>query len=376
MDYVCLGLGILIGCFLGGIAVFAFCGRKTEGNGKIELAVLQTQVQEQKKHAKEMQERMHETFAAISQQAIDQNSKGFLQLAETKFAPFKELLSKTQTSVQDLENKRVKAYAELATASRQIIDETSKLEHILRRPDHRGKWGEFKLKTTVEHAQMQKHVDFDEQVTTKGGQIFRPDMVIKLPSNGRIVVDSKLPFEHYNLAVEDREHENEHLDNHVKAVELHIKTLADKQYWKHIEGSPDFVVMFVGIESALVAALDKKPEILENALKKNVLLTSPGTLIALLQAAAFGWRQNAMAENVKEIADEGQKLFDRLKVFRDHFAKVGAGLSQANKSYNDAVGSYTTRLETTAKRLTELDSSGGNEIPPIEPIDTQPRTLE
>jgi DNA recombination protein RmuC len=154
---------------------------------------------------------------------------------------------------------------------------------------------------------MQKHVDFDEQVTTTGGQIFRPDMVIKLPSNGKIIVDSKLPFEHYNNAVEDRKHENEHLDQHVKAVELHIKTLADKQYWKHIEGSPDFVVMFVGIESALVAALDKKPEILENALKKKVLLTSPGTLIALLQAAAFGWRQEAMAENVKEIAKVGQQ---------------------------------------------------------------------
>jgi DNA recombination protein RmuC len=323
-----------------------------------------------------MKERMHETFATISQQAIDQNSKSFLHLAETKFAPFKDLLNKTQTSVQDLETKRVKAYTELETASKQIIEETSKLEHILRRPDHRGKWGEFKLKTTVEHAQMQKHVDFDEQVTTTGGQIFRPDMVIKLPSNGKIIVDSKLPFEHYNNAVEDRKHENEHLDQHVKAVELHIKTLADKQYWKHIEGSPDFVVMFVGIESALVAALDKKPEILENALKKKVLLTSPGTLIALLQAAAFGWRQEAMAENVKEIAKVGQQLFDRLLTFRDHLAKVGVGLNQANNSYNDAVGSFTTRLETSAARLAELDSSGGKELQPIEPVDIQPRTLE
>ena len=376
MDYVSLGLGMLIGCFLGGIVVFAFFGRKTEGGEQIEIVRLKTLIEAKEKHDKEMKERMHETFATISQQAIDQNSKSFLHLAETKFAPFKDLLNKTQTSVQDLETKRVKAYAELETASKQIIEETSKLEHILRRPDHRGKWGEFKLKTTVEHAQMQKHVDFDEQVTTTGGQIFRPDMVIKLPSNGKIIVDSKLPFEHYNNAVEDRKHENEHLDQHVKAVELHIKTLADKQYWKHIEGSPDFVVMFVGIESALVAALDKKPEILENALKKKVLLTSPGTLIALLQAAAFGWRQEAMAENVKEIAKVGQQLFDRLLTFRDHLAKVGVGLNQANNSYNDAVGSFTTRLETSAARLAELDSSGGKELQPIEPVDIQPRTLE
>ncbi|MDG1137013.1 MAG: DNA recombination protein RmuC [Phycisphaerales bacterium] len=376
MDYLSLGLGLLIGCFLGGIAVFAFFGRKTEGDGQIEIVRLKAQLEAQEKHAKEMQVRVNETFANISQQIFDQNSNRFLQLAETKFNPFKELLDKTRTSAQDIETKRVQAYTELKTASKQIIEETSKLEHILRRPDHRGKWGEFKLKTTVEHAQMQKHVDFDEQVTTTGGQIFRPDMVIKLPGKGKIIVDSKLPFEHYNKAVEDREHENEHLDQHVKAVELHIKALADKQYWKHIEGSPDFVVMFVGIESALVAALDKKPEILENALKKKVLLTSPGTLIALLQAAAFGWRQEAMAENVKEIAKEGQQLFDRLHKFRDYFAKVGASLNQANKSYNDAVGSYTTRLETSATRLAELDSSGGKEIPPIEPIDTQPRSLE
>jgi len=376
MEYVSLGLGILIGCFLGGFAVFALIGRKTENAGEIEIVRLKTQLEAQEAHAREMQERLNETFAAISQQAIDQNSKSFLQLAETKFAPFRDLLNKTQNSVQALETKRVKAYSELETASKQIIEETSKLEHILRRPDHRGKWGEFKLKTTVEHAQMQRHVDFEEQVTTTGGQVFRPDMVIKLPSNGKIIVDSKLPFDHYNKAVEDRENESVHLDKHVKAVETHIQELAKKQYWKHVEGSPDFVVMFVGIESALVATLDRKPEILENALKKNVLLTSPGTLIALLQAAAFGWRQNAMAENVKEIAEEGQKLFERLRVFRDHFAKVGAGLSQANKSYNEAVGSYENRLEKTASRLAELDSSGGNEIPPIDPIDIQPRTLE
>ena len=148
MDYVSLGLGILIGCFLGGIAVFAFFGRKTEDNEKIELAVLQTQVQEQKKHAKEMQERMHETFAAISQQAIDQNSKGFLQLAETKFAPFKELLSKTQTSVQDLENKRVKAYAEVGSTGGGSSDPAIDL---LGNEGVQGGWGQGSTITDLQY---------------------------------------------------------------------------------------------------------------------------------------------------------------------------------------------------------------------------------
>jgi DNA recombination protein RmuC len=376
MDYVSLGLGIIIGCFLGGIAVFAFFRRKADGDANIDNIRLQTQLEEKEKYLSKMEERLRETFASISQDVVDKNSDRFLQKAKTEFAPIEKLLDDTKKYIRAIEIKRETAYSGLENATKDIIEETSKLDNILRRPDHRGKWGEFKLRTTVEHAQMQRHVDFDEQVTTTGGQVYRPDMVIKLPSNGRIIVDSKLPFAHYNKAVEDREHEQEHLEQHVKAVELHIKTLADKQYWKHIEGSPDFVVMFVGIESALVAALDKKPKILENALKRNVLLTSPGTLVALLQAAAFGWRQNAMAENVKEIAEEGQKLFDRLKIFRDHFAKVGSGLSQANKSYNDAVGSYTNRLQLSANRLTELDSSGGEKIPPIEPIDIEPRSLE
>ena len=141
MDYLNLGLGILIGILLGGVGIFAFFGRNSTGKTDVEVIRLQTQLEEQQKHAAQMQERMNETFAKISQETVDQNSKSFLQLAETKFAPFKELLSRTQASVQDLETKRIKAYTELESATKQIIDETSKLETALRRPDHRGRWG-------------------------------------------------------------------------------------------------------------------------------------------------------------------------------------------------------------------------------------------
>jgi DNA recombination protein RmuC len=386
MDYLSLGFGILIGCFLGGIAVFAFFGRKTEGNVEIEVVRLKTQLEEQEKHFKtqldeqvkhfkEMQERMNEAFAVISQQAIDQNSKSILQLAETRFAPFKELLTKTQASVAELESKRVKAYAELGTVTQRIVEETSKLEMALRRPDHRGRWGEVGLRNVVEFAGMTEKCDFEEQVVTEGEQNYRPDMVVKMPGGGRLVVDSKLPLEHYLNAIEEPEKSGEHLDKHAKALEIHVNALASKAYWEQFEKSPSFVVLFVNVESALVAALERNPDLHNKALSKKVLLTSPATLVALLQAAAFGWRQDSMAKNAEEIAKVGQEMYDRLAIFRDHLAKVGARLHQATESYNEAVGSFTSRLEPGAKRLSELHSTGGKELPPTEPIDIESRNL-
>jgi DNA recombination protein RmuC len=319
---------------------------------------------------------MNEAFAKISQETVDQNSKSFLQLAETKFAPFKELLNKTQQSVQDLETKRVKAYAELEGATKQIIEETTKLETALRRPDHRGRWGEVGLRNVVEFAGMNEQCDFDVQVVTTGEQSLRPDMVVNMPGGGQLVVDSKLPLEHYLNALENPEAAAEHLDKHAKALEVHVNALASKAYWEQFEKSPSFVVMFVNVESALVAALERSPELHSKALAKKVLLTSPATLVALLQAAAFGWRQDSMAKNAEEIAKAGQELYDRLAKFQVHLAKVGNRLHQATESYNSAVGSFTTRLEPGAKRLSELHSTGGKELPVTEPVDIEPRLLE
>ena len=377
MDYVSLGLGIVIGCFLGGIAVFAFFRQKMTGSHDIELVRLQTQLDEKEKHLKEMEERLRETFAAISQEAIKKNSESFLQTAKLQFAPFEKLLEETKTHVRDLELKREKAYTNLETATKDIIEETSKLENALRRPDHRGKWGEVGLRNVVEFAGMTDKCDFEEQVSTSGDQSYRPDMVIKMPGGGRLVVDSKLPLDHYLSALEHPEAERaEHLDNHVKALETHINSLASKAYWEQFDYSPTFVVMFVNVESALVSALERNPDLHNKALSKKVLLTSPTTLIALLQAAAFGWRQDSMAKNAEEIAKAGQELYNRLETFRDHLSKVGSRLHQATESYNSAVGSFTSRLEPGAKRLSELHSTGGKELPPTEPIDIEPREIE
>jgi DNA recombination protein RmuC len=376
MDYVTLGLGILIGCFLGGIAVFAFLGRKTDGDEKIENVRLQAQLEEKERHIQEMQEKLHETFAVISQEAIKKNSESFLQTAKLQFAPFEKLLEETKTHVRDLEIKREKAYANLESATKNIIDETSKLEMALRRPDHRGRWGEVGLRNVVEFAGMTDKCDFEEQFVTEGEQNYRPDMVVKMPGGGRLVVDSKLPLEHYLNAIEEPENAGEHLDKHAKALETHVNALASKAYWEQFDKSPTFVVMFVNVESALVSALERNPDLHNKALAKKVLLTSPATLVALLQAAAFGWRQDSMAKNAEEIAKAGQEMYERLAKFRDHLAKVGNRLHQATESYNSAVGSFTSRLEPGAKRLSELHSTGGKELPPTEPIDIEPRILE
>ena len=204
MDYVTLGLGIVIGGLLAGIGVFAFLSReKTDHGGEMEVVRLKTKLEEQQKHAAELQNRMNETFAKISQEAIQKNSTTFLQTAKLQFAPFEKLLEETKTHVRELELKREKAYTSLESATRNIIEETTKLESALRRPDHRGRWGEVGLRNVVEFAGMTHKCDFEEQVVTDGEKNLRPDMTINMPGGGILVVDSKLPLDSYMLALEE-----------------------------------------------------------------------------------------------------------------------------------------------------------------------------
>ncbi|MBC8200976.1 MAG: DNA recombination protein RmuC [Planctomycetes bacterium] len=378
MDYLSLGMGILIGCFLGGIAVFAFIGRKTGNSSELEIVRLQTQLEEQKKSADAMLERLNETFAKISQETVDKNSSTFLQLAETKFAPLKEQFAKTEKLTRELEAKRIEAYAGLREATKNILDvnrelqhETKNLETALRRPDHRGKWGEVGLRNVVEFAGMAEYCDFTEQTTTQGEQNLRPDMLVKLPGGGQIVVDSKLPLEHYLNAIDEPEKAGEHLIQHLACVTTHIKALSKKEYWNQFEHTPNFVVMFVNVESALVAALERDPELHEKAMKNNVLLTSPATLLALLQATAYGWRQESIAQNAEEIAKAGQELFERLTVFRDRLETVGIKIQQAAGAFNKAQGSFVSRLAPGAKTLSDLHASGGRELKELEKIDQE-----
>jgi DNA recombination protein RmuC len=338
---------------------------------------------EQKKMLDESQQRLAEVFAKISQESLQHNTDTFLKLAGAKFKPFEDLLHQQGEAVKMLEEKRSKAYGSFEELSKQILqsnltlgEQTAKLETVLRRPDHRGKWGEIGLRNIVEIAGMTEHCDFEEQPVADGDSSLRPDMVIRMPGGGRIIVDSKVPLEHYLEAAGSSGDVSEQLEQHAVQVERHVTALSSKEYWKAFDNTPAFVVMFVRVESALVAALDRKPDLHERALKNHVLLTSPVTLLALLQAAAYGWRQESVAENAREIARVGQELFDRLVIFRNHMDKAGQRLHQAVESYNSAVGSFGSRLEPAARRLSELHSTGGEELSSVEMVDIQTRQLE
>ena len=333
---------------------------------KLEASIASnTRQEEQEKHFIELQTRMEETFAKLSKDSLSSNSKEFLQLAQTRFAPLKELLEQSN-----------KTSIELRQSTSELETNTSRLMQVLRNPNHRGKWGEVGLHNAVEYAGMADHCDFDEQVITKGDKQFKPDMVVNLPGGGAIVLDSKLPLEHYMNALEDSENAEQHLDKHVHMVEKHVKTLASKAYWEQFKHAPKFVILFIDIESAVVAAYNRKPEIHDNALKKHVHIATPTTLIALLQTVAFAWRQESVANNAEEIAKTGKVLFERLEVFRKHFQGVRDGLKNATDSYNGAVGSFESKLMPGAKKLSELEATDGKTLESPEPLDIPIRKLK
>ena len=348
-----------------------------------QLTAERQRIEDTQKGLEQAQRTLTDAFARISQESLQASNSQFLKLAETKFKPFEDLLGRQQIAVAALEAKRAEDYGWLKERSKQLLDsnetlraQTAKLETALRRPEQRGRWGEMALRNVVESAGMTEHCDFDEQVTTGGDEAQRPDMVVHLPGGGEVVVDAKVPMEHYLDACEGEGDVASMLDQHATQVERHVNALSSKQYWKQFEQAPQFVVMFIPVESALVAALERRPDLHAKAMKSNVLVVTPMLLIALLQAVAFGWRQESVAENAREIAQVGQLLFERLSVFRDHLDRLGDRVRQATEAYNSAVGSFNTRLEPGARRLSDLHASGGDEMEPLTPIDVEPRRLE
>ncbi len=340
---------------------------------------------------------LREAFAALSREALKDNNKAFLELArgelekkeksvENLVQPIRETLQKTENHLRELEKERKKQEGELfqrlhqlAEQERLLQKETQRLVNALRRPEVRGQWGEITLHRLVELAGLVDHVDFTEQDSAEGedGRL-RPDMIVHLPNDRRIVVDAKTPLDAYLTAMEqdDEAAREQELRHHARKVRERVKELASKAYWNHFDGSIDFVVLFIPGEQFLSAALERDRELLEYALKNRVILATPTTLVALLRAVAFGWRQEALAENAERIRQEGETLYQRLATFAEYLGKVGKGLSSAVGAYNQAVGSYSGRLLPAAQRLTELGiHPGKKEVPVLESIDKQTREL-
>jgi len=354
------------------------------------------------------QEELMKQFDALSRKALDLNSKSFLDLAKAQVDkmitevdskeekrklelkslvnPLSESLKKVTTHVDEVEKQRIKAYESitqqvkgLSEAQIELRKEAGNLVNALRRPTVRGRWGEIQLKRVVEMAGMLDHCDFEEQHTvhTDNGRM-RPDMLVHLPGDKIIVVDAKAALSAYLEAIEatDEVVRDEQMGKHAEQIRTHVRQLSTKAYQDQFETTPDMVVLFLPGESFFYAALQKDPSLIEYGVENNVIIATPTTLIALLRAVAYGWRQEQIADNAKEIAILGKELYDRLTTFAEHVVKVGKGLNSAVSGYNKAVASLETRVMVSARRFKELGSSTSAEVPEVTQLDVVPRQLE
>ena len=368
-----------------------------EDNARLRstLEAEQRVAQERNQAYKEAREQLAESFSNLSGQALRTNNEEFLRLAQEKLKqfqlqakselserekavesmvrPIREALTKTEEQIRLMEKERKEAYGSLhrhletmATAQQQLQTETGNLVKALRRPEVRGRWGEMTLRRLVELAGMVEYCDFFEQtqVRDEDGAALRPDMIVRMPNGREIVVDAKTPVDAYVDAVEatDDNARRDALARHAVGVKKQVQKLAEKAYWQQFKNAPDFVVLFIPGEQFLVAAQDVDRDLMEYALRNKVILATPTTLVALLRAVAFGWRQEAVAEHAEHIRELGESLYNRLATFTEHLGKVGKSLGGAVDHYNKAVGSLERQVLPGARKFNELGVQAKKEL--------------
>ncbi|MCK6467508.1 MAG: DNA recombination protein RmuC [Candidatus Brocadia sinica] len=351
--------------------------------------------------------KLGDAFKALSSEALKSNNQSFLELAkitlekyqaeakgdleqrqkavEQLVTPIKQSLEKVDTQIQELEKARQHAYGSLTEQVKSLMytqeklqSETGNLVKALRTPTVRGHWGEIQLKRVVEIAGMLEYCDFDRQqtVTTEDGRL-RPDMLVRLPGGKNIVVDAKTPLLAYLDALESTNDDQRlsKLRSHAQQIRSHMTKLSAKSYWEQFQPTPEFVVLFLPGEMFFSAALELDPALIEEGAKQHVILATPTTLIALLRAVYYGWRQEQMSENTRKISELGQELHERIATMTEHLTKLGGSLGKAVEAFNSAIASFEGRVLPSVRKFEVLGSGSKKEIEKITPIDKNPKIL-
>jgi DNA recombination protein RmuC len=376
---------------------------------KNQNAVLQEKIDAQNRSLEEVRKAMIDTFKSAASDALVQNNKQFLDLAKTQLEakikesegnlnqrkvaieemlkPVKESIDSYKKRIEELEKGSEKTFGqvtEMLTSLQKthvlLQKETGALVNALRNPRVRGRWGEIGLRRLVEFSGMLAHCDFVEQVVKEGEDLtLKPDMVINLPGNNHVVVDSKLPMDAYldALETEDEIHRNNLLIKHSKDLRDHINKLSKRQYWSQFQPAPDFVVLYMEVESAFIAALLTDKNLIQDAMDNKIILATPTTLMVILKSVAMSWQQHNITENALQIMEAATDFYDRVNVFTGHLIKIGGGLKTALNSYNDAIGSWESRIKPAGRKLEELKATDPKDaLPEFEKIDKPLRELK
>lgn len=350
-------------------------------------------------------QQLEQSFSVLSQQALQSNNENFLLLAkeklsqyqiqaeanlekkekaiETLLEPINKALKQTELQIHAIEKERKESFGSLSQHLKLINEtqtnlrlETQNLVQALRRPEVRGQWGELTLKRIAELAGMVNHCDFYEQQQSEiGDSRMRPDMIVRMPDQRELIVDAKTPLDAYLNATQtnDENIRANALIKHARNVRERMRELSSKAYWNQFQHSPDFVVLFIPGEQFLSAALEQDPQLLEDALKNKVILSTPTSIIALLRAVAFGWRQLSVAENAEKIRELGEDLYNRLATFAEHLQRLGKHLDASVEQFNKATGSLDRQVLSGARKFIELGIEQKKPIPDIKMVENTPK---